>query len=548
MAPIQKRFPYAFLLLTIGLMGVLGCRHSGLEVVTLDNPRTFSVGLESIMTIPIRHEKGTLFTVYTLSAEARHSENSDFVVGHVRYTSSMNNNSVYEVFRDTGILLLYGSDFVLDAHHGCLEIRLLNSSRKTLSFEVTLRMTSFSWESPIILGTGLTMLAFLTVFLIARREHGDQALSGMFAAILPSWNMLKALLLVVVVELLSSFPGMVLGFRSYSDHFLSGNQDVCNFDFRDFYVYDISPALDSVISHYAYFLGATVILAVVHIESRSSCFCAQGQACWHWQLARISAVCLYFVGIRSIGYHLCPNADTVPLDYGGSASLAFAGLCLLYQQRKVSTLGLRGICIALLSIAMMAYLGSIYNSTLWFKVLGGFGALMGIYIHCRPLTRSTEGKKLVFDNALPAVYSSNVQMIAKMTEVVAGILVCLLFYFGYLSGEINFALAFDCVFICTMICTFIIELVLRIAHGHLSARATVASVAVLVNSAIGFHFFQVPNSEGGNGFEDSRLDSKPAIWGVFEPHDVWHVFSGIGTTALLLTILFFRDRVKRGNN
>ena len=439
-----------------------------------------------------------------------------------------------------------------DAHEGCLEISLKDpTDGSSVVFDISIRKSSLEWLSPLIVVLLLTAVALVGIHWAVLRSEFIQEQKGWSSvarALEPTGNMLEALLLVALIEIFGALPGYLTGYRTYTEEFLAGNQDACNFDFRNFYVYDIWPALNSIFSHYAYFVGACVVYVSAELEANTQyCFCGRKFRCRHWQLGRVSGITILFVGIKSIGYHLCPTWSTVPLDYSGSASLAFVGLSLLYQQRMASTSEMTGVCVRLITLTSWSYLGSFFNTHLWFKITGGAVVLAACYGQMATVIQYLLGnqKTLQFCAAPYVPYSPTCNKIAAIVEAFSGSVILILCYVAYISGIMNFALAFDACYIASLGNAFLIELSLRISHNGLSKRAWTALGVVIGVIPIAFYLFQLPNSEAGKDPRQSRADSQPALLGLFDPHDLWHIVSGIGMTALWLLMLFFADVRKR---
>ena len=526
------------------------CMDSESRIVMIDQPSTVSASSNSTVHIPVRYEAASLFSVYSLSVQA-HLGSPESIFGEAKFTSSLNNRTVFQTFQGTGILLLYGFDFVNDAHEGCLEINLKDPDGSSVMLDISIRKSSLQWQSPLLALLFLTAAAVAVIHWAVLRSEFIQKRRGWSSvarALKPTNNMLEALVLVALIEILGALPGYLYGFRTYTDEFLAGNQDACNFDFRNFYVYDIWPALNSIFSHYAYFAGACVVYISAELEANTQyCFCGRKYRCQHWQLGRVSGITIVLVGIKSIGYHLCPTWSTVPLDYSGSASLAFVGLSLLYQQRMASKSKLTSVCIRLITLTSWAYLGSLFNTHLWFKITGAAVVLIMCYYQMQDVIEYLQGdrKSLEFSAAPYMPYSNTCNKVAAIVEAVCGSIVLVLCYVAYISDIMNFALAFDACYIASLGNAFLIELALRISHSELTKRAWSALGVVIGAIPIGLYLFQLPNSEAGKDPWQSRADSQPAMLGLFDPHDLWHIVSGVGMTALWLLMLFFADMNKR---
>ena len=328
--------------IAVGVSAILStpdhCSIRGREV-TVDNEATVAFDDSFFLHIPIKTEAASLWTSYRLSFTFD-AFAEDLIEGFARLSFAEDGKgSIHERnFLGSGVFLVYGPELLGTAQYSCLEITVKNQTVATVT--VSLAASTMSWTGPLIFFLSITAAAAAVVVWSSRvytQEGGRQPLS----ALVPSWKMVKAVAFVSLIEIFGSLPGMYHSIHTYRDQFLEGDQDACNFDVRSFFVYGNLPVINTMISHYAYFATAAVTYCVVQWKACTCrCFCGTENECGHWQLGRLIAVAIFYLGLRSMGYHLCPSWPTVPLDYSGIGAVAYLTLSLLNEERRLSHLNI----------------------------------------------------------------------------------------------------------------------------------------------------------------------------------------------------------------
>ena len=517
-------------------------RHGGKEV-TLS--QAVSLPFERMTRFRVRYDAASLWTSYALTIKYQAgAQENQLISASIKYTSFASKKSVSETNIDgESVLLLFGSEFVGEAQFGCLEIRAYNRSVPNAKLEASLQQLTFTWTSSIVLCLATSAIALVTATMIASMYFANNYLRHAVSAFASSWNLFRALAVVGLVEVFGSLPGLVTAIDIYVNQFLGGNQDVCNFDFRAFFVYDKLPALNAIISHFPYYAAAFLLYAVVEMQARALKTSKEDNKVWHHQLGRILAISMFFLGVRSLGYHICPGWPTIPLDYSGSSSYALIALFLLYAQRDVIDLSLPAIEMTLVTLTVLAYVGTVYAETSWLAVVYGLFVGYACSTQIKPLY------KWVYDGMIPRFnrtqyavrYSPATQIVASLSEMVLSVSNLAYWYYEYYSGAIVFVQSLQSTVFYLSLSAMAVDFVVRLRYKQASIPICIAAFTFMAFIRAAFYFFDLPNSSGGSLPWESRDAGPPSIVGVFQAHDVWHILSAVFLCAMGLLVVFFED-------
>ena len=462
------------------------------------------------------------------------------------------NNLAYGEFQNNGYLVLMGPDLLANNQSGCLELMTYNGSAIS-HFDVSLEKVSMSW-----LGTGIAWAVMITtsiiamVFYIRHPWRPVKSCADVTRLLFPT-GLVPTLPVFAAVIVLVFTMGALRSRFLFNDLFLRGYQDTCSYDFKNFFGHGLLASLDSLTTHIGYFTFGFMLLVIIWIEHYNSDSClicqeaprpsAASEPCWHWKVLGLHAMSLFMIGNFSIIYHLCNDLYSVTFDYTGQAMAVIIGHILLYMSRGVNeAANFSQFLMLMLGALSILEAGATYGALLAFKVFMAIClAAYCVFLVWPFLVYAHDRQRLPRFSTVSNVYSEKAQLVALIVERILILSVALAVYVLYCLDIVLFDFGFMGNVYGGVLVSCLVELVLRSCYRQITWRPIVAFAVAFATGAVALYFLFLPYASYDDEPYVSRAVGSGAILGIWDSHDLWHLFSAGMGFFLGLTVIYITD-------
>ncbi|XP_019383036.1 PREDICTED: SID1 transmembrane family member 1 isoform X4 [Gavialis gangeticus] len=343
---------------------------------------------------------------------------------------------------------------------------------------------------------------------------------------------------------------------------VTGNQDICYYNFLCAHPLGVLSAFNNVLSNMGHvLLGFLFLLIVLHrdilhrrtTEAKETCTLDYGIP-KHFGLFYAMGIALMMEGVLSACYHVCPNYSNFQFDT--SFMYMIAGLCMLklYQARHPDINASAYSAYASFAVVIcLAVLGVVFGkNNMWFwaifSVIHVFASLaLSTQIYYMGRFKIDFG---IFRRAAMVLYTDCIQQCSRpmymdrMVLLVAGNLVNWSFaIFGLVYRPRDFASYLLGIFICNLLLylAFYIIMKLRSSEKLLPIPLFCIVATAIVWGAALYFFFQNLSSWEETPAESREKNRPCALLGFFDDHDIWHFLSAAALFFSFLVLLTLDD-------
>ncbi|KYO22459.1 SID1 transmembrane family member 1 isoform X2 [Alligator mississippiensis] len=343
---------------------------------------------------------------------------------------------------------------------------------------------------------------------------------------------------------------------------VTGNQDICYYNFLCAHPLGVLSAFNNVLSNMGHvLLGFLFLLIVLHrdilhrhtMEAKDACTLEYGIP-KHFGLFYAMGIALMMEGVLSACYHVCPNYSNFQFDT--SFMYMIAGLCMLklYQARHPDINASAYSAYASFAVVIcLAVLGVVFGkNNMWFwaifSIIHVFASLaLSTQIYYMGRFKIDFG---IFRRAAMVLYTDCIQQCSRpmymdrMVLLVAGNLVNWSFaIFGLVYRPRDFASYLLGIFICNLLLylAFYIIMKLRSSEKLLPIPLFCIVATAIVWGAALYFFFQNLSSWEETPAESREKNRPCALLGFFDDHDIWHFLSAAALFFSFLVLLTLDD-------
>ncbi|EMP33631.1 SID1 transmembrane family member 1, partial [Chelonia mydas] len=343
---------------------------------------------------------------------------------------------------------------------------------------------------------------------------------------------------------------------------VTGNQDICYYNFLCAHPLGVLSAFNNVLSNVGHVLLGFLFLLIVfrrdilhrHLLEAKDIYTLEYGIPKHFGLFYAMGIALMMEGVLSACYHVCPNYSNFQFDT--SFMYMIAGLCMLklYQTRHPDINASAYSAYASFAVVIcLAVLGVVFGKNdVWFWVI--FSVIHVV----ASLALSTQIYYMgrfkidfgIFRRVAMVLYTDCIQQCSRpmymdrMVLLIVGNLVNWSFaVFGLVYRPRDFASYMLGIFICNLLLylAFYIIMKLRSSEKLLPIPLFCIVATAAVWAAALYFFFQNLSSWEETPAE-SREKNRPCILlGFFDDHDVWHFLSAAALFFSFLVLLTLDD-------
>uniref|UniRef100_D4A117 SID1 transmembrane family, member 1 n=1 Tax=Rattus norvegicus TaxID=10116 RepID=D4A117_RAT len=360
---------------------------------------------------------------------------------------------------------------------------------------------------------------------------------------------------IITIAVFYALPVMQLVITYQTVVNVTGNQDICYYNFLCAHPLGVLSAFNNILSNLGHVLLGFLFLLIVlrrdllhrrALEAKDI-FAMEYGIPKHFGLFYAMGIALMMEGVLSACYHVCPNYSNFQFDT--SFMYMIAGLCMLklYQTRHPDINASAYSAYASFAVVItLTVLGVVFGKNdVWFWII--FSAIHVL----ASLALSTQIYYMgrfkidlgIFRRAAMVFYTDCIQQCSRplymdrMVLLIVGNLVNWSFaLFGLIYRPRDFASYMLGIFICNLLLylAFYIIMKLRSSEKVLPLPVFCIVATAVVWAAALYFFFQNLSSWEGTPAESREKNRECVLLGFFDDHDIWHFLSA---TALFFSFL-----------
>ncbi|XP_075448970.1 SID1 transmembrane family member 1 isoform X2 [Ascaphus truei] len=343
---------------------------------------------------------------------------------------------------------------------------------------------------------------------------------------------------------------------------VTGNQDICFYNFLCAHPLGVLSAFNNVMSNMGHvMLGFLFLLIVLRrdllhrrlLEVTDSCAVDYGIP-KHFGLFYTMGIALTMEGVLSACYHVCPNYSNFQFDT--SFMYMIAGLCMLklYQTRHPDINASAYSAYASFALVIfLAVLGVVFGkNNIWFWVLFSILHVVGslalsTHIYYMGRFKIDFG---IFRRIGQVLYTDCIQQcnrpmyMDRMVLLIAGNLVnWSIAIFGLVHRPKDFASYLLGIFICNLLLYLAFYIIMKLRNSERIQPLPlfcIIATAVVWGAALYF-FFQSLSSWEETPAESREKNRECSLMSFFDDHDIWHFLSATAMFFSFLVLLTLDD-------
>ncbi|KAM7180803.1 SID1 transmembrane family member 1 isoform 2-T2 [Macrochelys suwanniensis] len=343
---------------------------------------------------------------------------------------------------------------------------------------------------------------------------------------------------------------------------VTGNQDICYYNFLCAHPLGVLSAFNNVLSNVGHMLLGFLFLLIVlrkdilhrHSLEAKDTYTLEYGIPKHFGLFYAMGIALMMEGVLSACYHVCPNYSNFQFDT--SFMYMIAGLCMLklYQTRHPDINASAYSAYASFAVVIcLAVLGVVFGkNNVWFWVI------FSVIHIVASLALSTQIYYMgrfkidfgIFRRVVMVLYTDCFQQCSRpmymdrMVLLIVGNLVNWSFaVFGLVYRPRDFASYMLGIFICNLLLYLAFYIIMKLRSSEkLLPIPLFCIVATAVVWAAALYFFFQNLSSWEETPAESREKNRPCVLlGFFDDHDVWHFLSAAALFFSFLVLLTLDD-------
>ncbi|XP_040183593.1 SID1 transmembrane family member 2 isoform X2 [Rana temporaria] len=343
---------------------------------------------------------------------------------------------------------------------------------------------------------------------------------------------------------------------------VTGNQDICYYNFRCAHPLGSLSAFNNILSNLGYIMLGLLFLIIVlqrELSYNRNRMYTRGhlEECGipkHFGLFYAMGTALMMEGLLSACYHVCPNYTNFQFDT--SFMYMIAGLCMLklYQKRHPDINASAYSAYACLAIVIFfSVLGVVFgkgNTIFWivFSVIHiVFTLVLSTQLYYVGRWRLDSG---IIRRILQVLYTDCVRQcsppmyVDRMVLLVMGnIINWSLAAYGLIERPNDFASYLLAIGICNLLLYFAFYIIMKLRSGERILPAPL--LCILCTSVVWgfalFFFFQGLSTWQKTPAESREHNRECILLGFFDDHDIWHFLSSIAMFGSFLVLLYLDD-------
>ncbi|KAE8621146.1 hypothetical protein XENTR_v10004696 [Xenopus tropicalis] len=348
---------------------------------------------------------------------------------------------------------------------------------------------------------------------------------------------------------------------------VTGNQDICYYNFLCAHPLGVLSAFNNVMSNMGHVLLGFLFLLIVlrrdllhrHLLEVNDTYAKDYGIPKHFGLFYTMGVALIMEGVLSACYHVCPNYSNFQFDT--SFMYMIAGLCMLklYQTRHPDINASAYAAYASFALVIfLAVMGVIFGKdNIWFwvifsivHVVGSLALSTHIYYMGRFRIDVSNADFGIFKRIAQVLYTDCMQQCSRpmymdrMILLIVGNIVNWLFaIFGLVFRPRDFPSYLLGIFICNLLLylAFYIIMKLRSSERIQTLPLFCIIATAVVWAAALYFFFQTLSSWEQTPAESREKNRSCIILHFFDDHDIWHFLSATAMFFSFLVLLTLDD-------
>ncbi|EGW03435.1 SID1 transmembrane family member 1 [Cricetulus griseus] len=367
---------------------------------------------------------------------------------------------------------------------------------------------------------------------------------------------------IITIAVFYALPVMQLVITYQTVVNVTGNQDICYYNFLCAHPLGVLSAFNNILSNMGHVLLGFLFLLIVlrrdllhrrALEAKDI-FAMEYGIPKHFGLFYAMGIALMMEGVLSACYHVCPNYSNFQFDT--SFMYMIAGLCMLklYQTRHPDINASAYSAYASFAVVItLTVLGVVFGKNdVWFWVI--FSAIhilaslaLSTQIYYMGRVKIDLG---IFRRAAMVFYTDCIQQCSRplymdrMVLLIVGNLVNWSFaFFGLIYRPRDFASYMLGIFICNLLLYLAFYIIMKLRSSEkvlLLPLFCIVATAVVWAAALYF-FFQNLSSWEGTPAESREKNRECILLDFFDDHDIWHFLSATALFFSFLVLLTLDD-------
>ncbi|XP_028608247.1 SID1 transmembrane family member 1 isoform X5 [Grammomys surdaster] len=372
---------------------------------------------------------------------------------------------------------------------------------------------------------------------------------------------------IITIAVFYALPVMQLVITYQTVVNVTGNQDICYYNFLCAHPLGVLSAFNNILSNLGHVLLGFLFLLIVlrrdllhrrALEAKDI-FAMEYGIPKHFGLFYAMGIALMMEGVLSACYHVCPNYSNFQFDT--SFMYMIAGLCMLklYQTRHPDINASAYSAYASFAVVItLTVLGVVFGKNdVWFwilfsaiHILASLALSTQIYYMGRFKIDVSDTDLGIFRRAAMVFYTDCIQQCSRplymdrMVLLIVGNLVNWSFaFFGLIYRPRDFASYMLGIFICNLLLylAFYIIMKLRSSEKVLPLPIFCIVATAVVWAAALYFFFQNLSSWEGTPAESREKNRECVLLDFFDDHDIWHFLSATALFFSFLVLLTLDD-------
>ncbi|XP_035299326.1 SID1 transmembrane family member 1 isoform X4 [Cricetulus griseus] len=372
---------------------------------------------------------------------------------------------------------------------------------------------------------------------------------------------------IITIAVFYALPVMQLVITYQTVVNVTGNQDICYYNFLCAHPLGVLSAFNNILSNMGHVLLGFLFLLIVlrrdllhrrALEAKDI-FAMEYGIPKHFGLFYAMGIALMMEGVLSACYHVCPNYSNFQFDT--SFMYMIAGLCMLklYQTRHPDINASAYSAYASFAVVItLTVLGVVFGKNdVWFwvifsaiHILASLALSTQIYYMGRVKIDVSDTDLGIFRRAAMVFYTDCIQQCSRplymdrMVLLIVGNLVNWSFaFFGLIYRPRDFASYMLGIFICNLLLYLAFYIIMKLRSSEkvlLLPLFCIVATAVVWAAALYF-FFQNLSSWEGTPAESREKNRECILLDFFDDHDIWHFLSATALFFSFLVLLTLDD-------
>ncbi|XP_038047935.1 SID1 transmembrane family member 1-like [Patiria miniata] len=373
---------------------------------------------------------------------------------------------------------------------------------------------------------------------------------------------------ILTIAVFYSLPAVQLVMTYQAVLNMSGNEDMCYYNFLCAMPCGLLSAFNNVFSNIGYVMLGFLYLLIVsrkhHIHKQAvASGCEKSKTCGipkHFGMFYALGIALVMEGVLSGSYHVCPNYSNFQFDTAFMYIIAGLGMLVLYQQRHPDVNANAYAAFATFAaVIFIAFMGVVFVSVYFYVVFAVLHIITCLAVSAQMYYMGTWKIDLGMFKRAAIIFRTELCKCARPVYIDRMIVLIIgnavnwsITIYGLVKMPKDFNSYLLAIFLVNLLLYVAFYIIMKVRNGEKLIPAVVVIIIlalVIWGLALNFYFMGLTGWEKTAAL--SRESNAPClVMGFYDGHDVWHILSAAALFLSFLLVLLMdedlegKDRTK----